>query len=243
MSRDLTNLFWVKASWWFFFFTEVKSSSDITGFFSILCFHDEPPNGFLFLQVGAEKDVSFDHGIKGSIAEDCCFAMHAFMKGYSFDFINGAMHEMSPFTFWDFILQRKRWVQGILLVLLDSEIQWKYKIMVACQFFAWILTPINQSVFITSLIFPQPLPIWISIVAFTINAVNIYLYIFGTLKSISVYRHGLLKYGLCIIWSVFAFLLTTVLESVAITMALLSDKKKFYVVAKDWTKDGTEQAV
>ena len=42
--------------------------------------------------------------------------IHPCDQGYTFDFIEGEMHEKSPFTFKDFIKQRKRWIQGFYLV-------------------------------------------------------------------------------------------------------------------------------
>ncbi len=79
--------------------------------------------------MGAEKDISLYHGIRGSIAEDCYFALTAFAKGYSFDFVEGEMYEKSPFMARDFIRQRKRWVQGIYLVVHPPEIPRKYKFL------------------------------------------------------------------------------------------------------------------
>lgn len=55
--------------------------------------------------------MSYDHGLEGSIAEDCFFSMVAMKHGFTFDFIEGEMHEKSPFTMWDFLQQRKRWLQ------------------------------------------------------------------------------------------------------------------------------------
>ncbi|XP_054163777.1 beta-1,4-mannosyltransferase egh-like [Oppia nitens] len=82
----------------------------------------------------AERTVTFNHGIDGSIAEDCYFALKAYQIGYTFDWIEGQMWEQSPFTIKDFIRQRKRWMQGIYLVLLSPDIHFKYKIWVAMTF-------------------------------------------------------------------------------------------------------------
>ncbi|EDW25270.1 GL10056 [Drosophila persimilis] len=41
---------------------------------------------YVVTQVGAERSVSFDNGIDGSVAEDCFFAMRAFSQGYTFNF-------------------------------------------------------------------------------------------------------------------------------------------------------------
>ncbi|KAF7639507.1 Glyco_trans_2-like domain-containing protein [Meloidogyne graminicola] len=86
------------------------------------------------LKAGAEKKVSFDHGLEGSIAEDCFFSMVAFRDGYSFDFIEGEMHEKSPFTFWDFLQQRRRWLQGIFLTVHSKYIPLRCKILLASSF-------------------------------------------------------------------------------------------------------------
>ena len=64
-------------------------------------------------QVGAERKISFDNGPDGSVAEDCFFGMKAYAEGYTFNFIEGEMWEKSPFTMWDFLQQRKRWMQVI----------------------------------------------------------------------------------------------------------------------------------
>ena len=72
---------------------------------------------FVFtLQAGAERKVTFDWGPAGSKAEDTFLGIVALDQGYTFDFIEGEMHEKSPFTFKDFIKQRKRWIQGFYLV-------------------------------------------------------------------------------------------------------------------------------
>ena len=86
----------------------------------ILIFHN---------QVGAEKKVSFDWGLAGSKAEDCYFGMIALDRGYTFDFIQGEMHEKSPFTFVDFIKQRKRWIQGFYLVCTSPMIPVRSKVL------------------------------------------------------------------------------------------------------------------
>lgn len=66
--------------------------------------------------------MTFDHGPDGSVAEDNYFGMVALREGYTFDFIEGEMWEKSPFTIYDFLQQRKRWLQGILLVVHSPQI-------------------------------------------------------------------------------------------------------------------------
>lgn len=83
---------------------------------------------YVVTRAGAEKAVTFDHGPAGSIAEDCFFSMIAYRDNYTFEFIEGEMHEKSPFNFWDFLQQRKRWLQGIYLTAHASQIPLKNKV-------------------------------------------------------------------------------------------------------------------
>ncbi|KZC12770.1 Beta-1,4-mannosyltransferase egh [Dufourea novaeangliae] len=71
---------------------------------------------YVVTQMGAERQVSFNNGLDGSVAEDCFFAMKAFTQGYTFNFVDGEMWEKSPFTLWDFVQQRKRWLQAAYLL-------------------------------------------------------------------------------------------------------------------------------
>lgn len=65
---------------------------------------------FIVCKNCVEKLVSFDHGLEGSITEDAFFAVKSSNLGFTFDWIEGEMYEKSPFTFMDFLRQRKRWV-------------------------------------------------------------------------------------------------------------------------------------
>ncbi|XP_055325821.1 beta-1,4-mannosyltransferase egh-like, partial [Sitodiplosis mosellana] len=96
---------------------------------------------YVVTQYQAEKQVSFDNGIDGSVAEDCFFAMRAFRQGFTFDFIEGEMHEKSPFTLLDYVQQRKRWLVGILLVVHSRMIPLKYKLLLGCSIYAWATIP------------------------------------------------------------------------------------------------------
>lgn len=51
---------------------------------------------YVVTRATAEKDVTYDNGPDGSIAEDCYFAMKAFEKGYSFNWIEGEMWKKVP---------------------------------------------------------------------------------------------------------------------------------------------------
>lgn len=182
----------------------------------------------------AERDVSFDHGPDGSVAEDCYFSMIALSKGYSFDFIEGEMLEKSPFTISDAIRQRKRWLQGFWLVVHSPKIPVRAKLFLAMSCYAWASLPLTTSSYILTLIFPISSSPWIVAISTFCFAVSLYLYIFGLLKSYdlkeSVSRGMLVVFMLGQASTLF---LNIVIENIAVVWGLMSSKHHFYIVAKD----------
>ncbi|CAI2348406.1 unnamed protein product [Caenorhabditis sp. 36 PRJEB53466] len=152
---------------------------------------------YVVTQVEAERDVSYDHGMEGSIAEDCFFSMVAMKHGYSFDFIEGEMHEKSPFTMWDFLQQRKRWLQGILLTVHSSKIAIVHKALLALSLYAWATMPLTSLQVFLCPLFPLPRCLPFDFLLSFVGALNLYMYIFGVVKSFShKYRNSLLRLGI-----------------------------------------------
>nr|CAI5835481.1 unnamed protein product [Callosobruchus analis] len=188
---------------------------------------------FVVTQLGAEKAVSFDNGLDGSIAEDCFFAMKAFAQGYSFNFIEGEMWEKSPFTLWDFVQQRKRWIQGILLVVHSKAIPTKNKLLLGCSCYSWLTLPLSVSNFYLASKFPIPCPPLIDFLCAFIGAVNIYMFVFGVIKSFTVYRFGLARFLLCVVGAVLVIPFNLIVENIAVIWGIFGKKHKFYVVNKN----------
>lgn len=188
---------------------------------------------YVVSQVAAERKVSYDHGPDGSVAEDCFFSMVAYREGYLFDFIEGEMWEKSPFTFWDFLQQRKRWMQGIYLVVHNSTIPFTNKFFLMISLYSWIVLPLLVLNGILSEFFLLPgVPVLNSLCTF-ISGVTIYNYIFGAMKSFNMSRLGPLKYFMLILGSVCAIPLNGVIENVAVIWGLFGEKYHFYVVNKE----------
>ncbi|GAB0094502.1 Beta-1,4-mannosyltransferase egh [Sergentomyia squamirostris] len=188
---------------------------------------------YVVSQVAAERDVTFDNGIDGSVAEDCYFAMRAFSMGYTFNFIDGEMCEKSPFTLMDFIQQRKRWLQGILLVVHSKGVPLKYKSLLLLSIYSWVTMPLAASNIIFAALYPIPCPQFFDFLCAFIAAVNIYMYIFGVIKSFSLYRFGLTKFLLCAAGAICTIPINVMIENIAVIWGLLGKKHKFYVVQKD----------
>lgn len=183
--------------------------------------------------MSAEKSVSFDNGLDGSVAEDCYFAMKAYKEGYSFNFVEGEMWEKSPFTLWDFMQQRKRWIQGILLVVHSKEIPFLYKVFLGISCYSWVTLPFSTSNIVLAALCPIPCPHILDLIIGFIGAVNIYMYIFGVMKSFPMYRYGALKFIMCLGGALATIPFNIVIENIAVIWGVLGKKHKFYVVNKE----------
>ena len=184
--------------------------------------------------MAAERQVSFDNGLDGSVAEDCFFAMKAYAEGYTFDFIDGEMWEKSPFTLWDFVQQRKRWLQGILLVVHSKIIPVKKKLFLALSCYSWVTLPLSTSNIILAGLCPITCPPIVDFLCAFIGAVSIYMYIFGVVKSFSLYRFGFGRYIMCICGALATIPFNLIIENVAVIWGLFGKKHKFYVVSKEY---------
>lgn len=189
---------------------------------------------YVVTQMSAEKQVSFDNGLNGSISEDCFFAMKAFTQGYTFNFIEGEMWEKSPFTLWDFVQQRKRWLQGILLVVHSKEIPIKKKLLLGISCYSWVTMPLSTSNLVLAGLCPISCSPIIDFLCAFIGAVNIYMYIFGVVKSFSLYRFGFARFLLCICGALSTIPFNLIIENVAVIWGLIGKKHKFYVVKKEF---------
>lgn len=187
---------------------------------------------FVVTKYEAERDVSFDHGPDGSVAEDCYFSMIAYKKGYTFDFIEGEMWEKSPFSISDLIKQRKRWLQGIWLAVHSSQIPVKNKFFLAMSLYAWITLPATGLRVIFSMAAPVASSIWIDSIGIFCLSVSLYMYIFGVLKSFEVKKTGVCMFFVYFLGAASSILLNVLVEYIAVIWGLCTQKYTFYIVEK-----------
>lgn len=187
---------------------------------------------FVVCQAGTERAVSFDNGAEGSIAEDTYFAMSALTKGYSFDWIEGEMWEKSPFSVKDFLQQRKRWIQGIFLVVHDKKLPIKSRFCLALALYSWLTLPLSTSNVYLSAFYPIPVGQTFDFICCFVATVNLYLYFIGAVKSFSVNRFGYFKFFCCIIGALCTIPFVVIIENIAVIWGLFSNKNNFYVVNK-----------
>ncbi|CAF3531698.1 unnamed protein product [Adineta steineri] len=203
--------------------------------FCLKKFHQPPflfKGSFVVCRAGCEFDVTFDNGRAGSIAEDTYFAMLAMSKNKKFGWIEGEMWEKSPFTLSDFIKQRKRWLQGIFLVVHDKHLPLRVRIGLGIALYSWITLPLTSLNVILTPLCPIPLHWTLNFLIGYIGAVNIYLYVIGAVRSFSLIRLGYAQFALRIFGTLATIPFVVICEITAVLWGLFSDKGKFYIVDK-----------
>lgn len=191
---------------------------------------------FIVVKSSVERQITYDFGIEGSIAEDCYFALTAWRDGHQFGFVEGEMWEKSTFSIIDYIYQRQRWVKGIYNVFSSRQIPWKYKCGISVMLLSWFTMPLT--VLNVVLVPLYPLPMWrsMNVLCGYMGAVMLFLFIFGAVKSFSPRRLGWVKYILLCLVPVLILPVSMILETTGVAMALIGRKSNtFHIVNKQTT--------
>lgn len=189
---------------------------------------------YIIAKESVEKDIGFDFGPKGSVAEDVMFALVAWSRGYKFNFVEGEMWEKSPFTLGDYIKQRKRWFVGHMFTLLNEDIPLKCKLGMIPTDLGWFLLVGNILNFPASFAFPIPLPLVLNIIAGSMGGLILFLFLFGSIKSFSLRKYGLLR-KVCIVFAtVFVIPLAACLDAAASVYGFYTrNSGGFHIVLKE----------
>eukprot|EP00095_Tigriopus_kingsejongensis_P005579 maker-scaffold12_size759060-snap-gene-5.17 protein:Tk05579 transcript:maker-scaffold12_size759060-snap-gene-5.17-mRNA-1 annotation:"GG12939" len=189
---------------------------------------------YVVTRVKAERKITFDNGPEGSKAEDAFFAMVAMDEGLKFDFIEGEMHEKSPFTFSDFFKQRKRWMQGIYMVVASPVISWPTKALLAMSLGSWLTLPLST---IANLLLVPLYPFSLGLLAdFTmgfVGAMGLFMYAFGYIRQHPIKRYSWLRLLLVVPEIVFSSLVSIIVENCAVCTMWIGDWYDFYIVDKE----------
>jgi len=189
---------------------------------------------FVVTRFKAEKAVGFDNGPAGSIAEDVYFAMKAWSQGYNFGWIEGEMHEKSPFNILDFFQQKKRWLQGQFLVVHCPLLPLYTRFGLGLGLYTWLTLPVTLANAVLVASIGVSLGTFFDYFLTLAAAVGIYMYVFGAVRSFRLSRLGLCKYLICLVGSVAMMPINAIIESLAVIFGLLQDKHKFYIVKKQF---------
>ncbi|KAL3889654.1 hypothetical protein ACJMK2_001988 [Sinanodonta woodiana] len=189
---------------------------------------------YIIVKVSVEKKIGFDFGPRGSIAEDVVFALTAWKLGYKFNFFEGEMWEKSPFSLVDYVKQRKRWFIGHMYTLLSTEIPLKCKIWLIPTDLGWLLLFGNILNIPASFVFPIPMPLALDVISASMGGLMIFLFVFGSIKSISIRKYGIFRKVLFILWTMLSIPLAACLDASASLYGVIThDSGGFHIVEKE----------
>jgi egghead protein (zeste-white 4 protein) len=97
---------------------------------------------FLLVSGCIEQTIGWDLGAGGSITEDAAFALTAWVAGFRFSWIDGQIIEQSPYTFTDFVKQRRRWFNGLWIVATCPAFPLRYRFVLLVSMIYWMLSPL-----------------------------------------------------------------------------------------------------
>lgn len=142
------------------------------------------------------------------------------------------MYEKSPFTLLDFLQQRKRWLQGILLVVHSKIIPFKHQLLLGVSDYSWITMPLSTSNMTFVALYPIPCPNLMDFICASIAAVNICMHVFGVIKSFSLSRFGFVKFFACILGAICTIPINIVIENIAVIWGLVGKKNINFMLYK-----------
>jgi egghead protein (zeste-white 4 protein) len=192
---------------------------------------------FIVIQVWNEKRTGFNHGRPGSITEDCFFAMKAFDQGASYRFIKACMFEKSPFTWIDFVKQRRRWLTGLRLVYSDPRIRSGTRIWLRLVVYLWTCSSLSALLLVSYIIEFRDKNIYIELALGWTLSMYVLMYLNGfyiTLANTPVeYQPSRLKRWAMALLQVGFVPYFSLLEATAVVFTTIRpDRAGFHVVAK-----------
>jgi egghead protein (zeste-white 4 protein) len=188
---------------------------------------------FFVVHSAVEHKIGFDLGGKGSITEDAYFALIASSRGVKFEWVDGYVSEQSPFTILDLLKQRRRWIAGLRLLVMDTAIpfrqRWVMLASIVLCHFAW-LSPIVTVWNVVS--GGAYVPEQVAIAAALMSGIIYAVYLLGAYRNvvgINMPFKEQLK-----VWAMTGALvpISSLVESIAIIYSIVRPVKTFEVVSK-----------
>jgi len=188
---------------------------------------------FVVCPNAVEKHIGFDHGMPGSITEDAYFALVAWERGIKFAWVDTYMYEQSPFSIYDFIMQRRRWFGGLWLVCWDPSIGWQYRATLLFMIITWAFGSVPYIVTATS---------WIVSVKYDssskwyialVSAIYAWSYSLGFVKTFNIYD-GIIRYFVLLLIQLVCLPCYSLMELLGVVYAVINPPfDSFHIVKKE----------
>ena len=193
---------------------------------------------FVVTKYEAERNVTWDFGPEGSVAEDAWFGLAAIDHGYTIDYVEGDMLERSPFTLIDFIKQRQRWMQGLFMVAFLSPMKTKTKMLLIMSVSSWLVSPLYSVIIVLQKFVLLNPPGFIIIIQRFLECYFVYLHIVGYMRQ---FKFTLNKFLFLVPNILLGCLSNVILENAATIFAIkslfLGNCYDFHLIQKEVSSD------
>lgn len=134
---------------------------------------------FILVRNDVEKEVGFDFGPKGSITEDAFWAVVQMQNGRRCRWVDGFIIEQATRSLKDFIMQRRRWFIGLVLVALHAPVRWRYRAAIGVSTILWSVSWVGVLVTYVNLVVGVEIPLPIRLTGDMAFAFYVMLYFLG----------------------------------------------------------------
>jgi beta-1,4-mannosyltransferase len=188
---------------------------------------------FVLIRSDVEKMIGYDHGPSVAITEDAYLAMQIIDHNYHFGWLNGNIFEQSPYTYKDFIKQRKRWFVGLKNVVKDRRIRWKNKIVLLISILLWSVSWVAFAVTLLNFVLPSETNIFVGMAGGFVFSVYVLIYIIGTYRNSHTKNLSPLAKAYLYLLTIICIPFSTLLEAVGVIEGILQPEKRFEIINKN----------
>lgn len=162
------------------------------------------------------------------------FAIKASHGGHTMDLIEGEMQEESPFTFWDLVKQRQRWIQGNFMAALSHKFNLNDIPLITkyIHVFLTFTVPFNLIGDVTGIFWPLSFTPWDLLLGYLNELVYQYVFMVGiyynfNLKKLTWFQKAY-HFLPTVIWARYL----RIVESFSLYCSFTQKKDQFYIVKK-----------
>ena len=144
-------------------------------------------------------------------------------------------HDLMIWKFYEVMMKLINFcfLQGIYLVVHSKVIPWDKKILLTISLYSWVTLPLSTSNIVLAYLAPIPCTPLLDFLCAFIGAMNIYMYVFGVIKSFSLHRMGVARLFIFIVGALLTIPFNIIIENIAVIWGLFGNKYHFYVVNKE----------
>lgn len=188
---------------------------------------------FIVVRNDVEKAIGFDFGPDGSITEDAFWALKLMESGGRSRWVHGYLEEQSTHGWRDFIHQRKRWFQGLILAGLRAPTALRWRLPLLFFTVLWGAAPIALLYTVLNILVGSAVHGTVRLLADVSFASFLTLYIVGLRSNLDA--AGITAPGQRLGWLTLQLLLAPifgVFESLGVVAGVLQPPRGFHVVKK-----------